>query len=126
MESDKIFNILKKYTGFELKQTEHGVHAHGAINWCPKCKEMSGLFYRTVHYPVASRKLESLPWTKIVKDPRNPQEGEYPTEDGVYITMMDCNEHEVCTNEFRDGCFAWMHKTHIKWWMKLPDDIHLS
>ena len=24
-------------------------------------------------------------------------------------------------NEFHDGRFVWMNKTHIKWWMKLPE-----
>ena len=126
MTPTEIFNILKEYAGFELKQTEHGVYAHGSINQHPKYRGISEWFYRRVYYTAASQKLESLPWTKIVKDPRNPRENEYPTEDGVYITMMDCNEHEVCTNEFRDGHFVWMHKTHIKWWMKLPDNVRLS
>ena len=47
---------------------------------------------------------------------------EYPTEDGTYITMMDCDEHAVHTNTFKDGRFSWMDRTHIKWWMKLPEN----
>ena len=59
--------------------------------------------------------------SRFVKFPRYPNENEYPTEDGLYITMMDCNEHEVCVNKFHDGHFSWMDKTHVKWWMKLPE-----
>ena len=128
MTNKEIFDILKECANFELEKKDWGVHAWGAINVCPECKEMSEAFYCAVHYPNMVKKLESLPWTMIVKNPRNPQDGEYPTEDGTYITMMDCNEHEVCTNIFKDGRFSWMNKTHIKWWMPLPeyDDTDLQ
>lgn len=121
MTPKEIFDILKQCANFELEKEDWGIHAWGAINACPECKDMSEAFYCAIHYPNAVKKLESLPWTMIVKSPHNPQDGEYPTEDGTYITMMDCNEHEVCTNTFKDGSFTWMNRTHIKWWMKLPD-----
>ena len=72
------------------------------------------------HYRVCKAMLESLPWN-VVADPRNPKDGEYPSEDGTYITMLDCNEHEVLTNDFRNGFWTVYHKTHIKWWMRLPE-----
>ena len=75
----------------------------------------------SLHYEKMKQLLESIPWKKVVKNPRNPEADEYPKKNGTYITMMDCNEHEVCTNEFKDGQFTWMNKTHIKWWMKLPE-----
>ena len=119
MTPKEIFDILKQYANFELEKKDWGVHALGAINMCPECKNMTEIEYLYEHYPKCVKLLESLPWTKIVEYPRSPKPEEYPTEDGTYITMMDCNEHEVCTNTFKDGNFSWMNKTHIKWWMKL-------
>lgn len=121
MTPQEIFDILKECAGFKLKKTKDDVHGFGAINRCPECKGMSRDYYHNVYYPNMTKKLESLPWTAIVKDPRSPKNGEYPTDDGIYITMMDCNEHEVCTNTFRNGHFTWMDRTHIKWWMPLPN-----
>ena len=122
MTKQEILSILKEAANFELKQLNFGLHAHGSISSCPQCKNMAGLEYSS-HYEKMKKKLESLPWEKVVKYPRNPHlYDEYPHEDGVYITMMDCNEHEVCTNIFRNGNFSWMNRTHIKWWMKLPED----
>ena len=72
------------------------------------------------HYYRCKAELESLPW-HVVADPRNPKDCEYPSENGTYVTMLDCNEHEVLTNHFRDGFWTLYHKTHVKWWMKLPD-----
>ena len=100
-----------------------GYYGFGSINRCPQCKpeKMTIGEHKYVHYPKMAKLLESLPWEKVVQNPYNPKVDEYPTEDGIYITMMDCNEHEVCTNTFRDGNFSWMNRTHIKWWMKLPE-----
>lgn len=73
------------------------------------------------HYYRCKAELESLPW-HVVADPRNPKDCEYPSENGTYVTMLDCNEHEVLTNDFRDGFWTLYHKTHVKWWMRLPED----
>lgn len=120
MTKKEIFDILKEAANFELKQLGFGLYGYGSISHCPQCKNMSELEY-TLHYNKMKNLLESLPWEKVVKNPRHPEVEEYPQEDGTYITMMDCNEHEVCTNEFNDGNFIWMNRTHIKWWMKLPE-----
>ena len=124
MTAEEIFYILKEAAGFELDDDNNGF---GSINKTFKSKYENYpnanylQEYINEHYPKMVKLLESLPWEKIVLNPRNPKPEEYPTEDGIYITMMDCNEHEVCTNEFHDGRFCWMNKTHIKWWMKLPE-----
>lgn len=120
MTRKEILDILKKAANFKLDEKNHG---YGAINRCLECKDMSYTEYALEHYPKMKHLLESLPWEKVVKYPRNPQiYNEYPEEDGVYITMMDCDEHSVCTNTFKDGNFTWMNRTHIKWWMKLPEE----
>ena len=123
MNKEEIYRILKEAANFKLEKTDYGYHGFGAINRCPQCKEEMMIIseYKYVHYPKMSKLLESLPWEKIVQNPYNPKADEYPTEDGEYITMMDVNEHEVCTNTFHDGHFVWMNRTHIKWWMKLPE-----
>lgn len=122
MEREEIYRILKEAAGFELDDNNFG---YGAINRTFKSRYEDYPHnnclqeYINEHYPKMVKLLESLPWEKEVKNPRNPRPDEYPSEDGEYITMMDCNEHEVCTNTFHDGKFSWMNGTHIKWWMKL-------
>ena len=119
MNRKEILDVLKEGANFTIDETGHGF---GAINAFPECAgQMDQFTYMNIHYPVKARLLESLPWN-VVKNPRNPKEGEYPTEDGEYITMMDCGEHEIHTNRFKDGRFSWMNRTHIKWWMKLPEN----
>lgn len=125
MSTKEIFDILKEAAGFELDADKFGT---GSI--AKTFKSKYGQWpnndviqeYINEHYPKCAKMLESLPWTCNIKFPRYPSENEYPSEDGIYITMMDCNEHEVCTNKFHDGHFAWMNKTHVKWWMKLPEN----
>ena len=119
MTKKEIFDILKKATNFELKQLSSGPFGSGSILHSPEYNDGD---YES-HYNKMKNLLESLPWEKVIKNPRLPEIDEYPKEDGIYITMMDCNEHEVCTNKFKDGKFTWMNKTHIKWWMKLPEYI---
>lgn len=122
MTPKEILEVLKECANFELEKTESGlIHGFGSINSCPICKDMSQEYYCSVHYPHMAKKLESLPWTKVIENPRLPKENDYPTKEGVYITMMDCDEHEVCTNTFIDGHFTWINRTHIKWWMPLPE-----
>lgn len=120
MSSQEIFNFLKKYANFELKKLNGNIYGFGSIIRCPECRGASNDVYMQIYHNYAE-KLESLPWTSVVKDPRSPKEGEYPIKEGVYITMMDCNHHEVCTNTFRNGHFIWMNRTHIKWWMPMPN-----
>lgn len=122
MEPNKILEILKDCAGFKIEKLPFGtIHGFGSIKNCPICKDMSLEFYCSIHYPTMVKALESLPWTKNIEIPSNPKPEDYPTEDGLYITMMDCNEHEICTNTFKDGNFSWMNKTHIKWWMPLSN-----
>ena len=124
MTKEEIYNILKIAAGFELDSNNLGI---GAINKTFKSKyedfPNNNILqeYINEHYPKMKEMLESLPWEKEIITPRNPKKDDYPTEEGMYITMMDCNEHEVCTNYFHDGHFSYMNKTHIKWWMKLPE-----
>ena len=119
MKTEELLLALKEGANFEMTKENFGYSGWGNILNFPECKEMSRSEYN-YHYEKKKKLLESLPWTKVVENPRNPKEGEYPTEDGEYITMLDCNEHEVLTNRFRDGSWLLYHKTHIKWWMLNP------
>lgn len=118
MNRQEILNILKEGANFTIDKNGFG---YGAINCFPECKTMTPFNYLYVHYPEKAKLLESLPWN-VVKNPRMPNDEEYPSQDGVYITMMDCDEHAVNTNTFKDGKFIWMDRTHIKWWLKLPEN----
>jgi len=109
MTTEEILKVLQECTNFD--------GTNGAINQCPECKDMTQYDYSYIHYPKMVKKLESLPWTKVVKDPRNPKPDEYPTEDGEYLVMLDVDEHAVWTNTFRNGHWCIYDKTHVKWWM---------
>ena len=134
MTKEEIFNILKEAAGFELDDNNNGFGSIDKTFYTSKVdKTAHSQYYKypedyyiqdyiNIHYPKMVKLLESLPWEMTIQNPYMPKPEEYPTEDGIYITMMDCNEHEVCTNEFHDGRFCWMNKTHIKWWMKLPEE----
>ena len=126
MTPQEIFAILKECANVVIEKQDGRIHGFGAINMCPECRQMTQEHYCNVHYPRMAEKLESLPWTKVIKDPRNPQKDDYPTKAGEYITMMDCDEHQVCVNTFHDGYFVWMNRTHIKWWMPLPNIDQLN
>ena len=123
MEAKELFEKLKEGAGLELEFENGRWHGFGAINRFEECKvgRMTQTMYDCVHYPEKQAILESLPWVKVVVNPRNPKPGEYPTENGEYITMLDCNEHELLINTFKDGIWSLYHKTHIKWWMHMPD-----
>ena len=121
MEARELFDRLNKAANFDLKKTESGIWiGSGAINMCPECKGMSMSEY-DIHYNKMRRELESLPWIKTVQFPRRPLPEEYPTEDGEYITMLDADEHYILINTWRNGHWSLYDRTHVKWWMPLPN-----
>ncbi len=121
MDPKELFDTLRQTINFNLEKTDKGIWVGGgAINMCPECAGMTRLQY-DIHYGKAKNTLESLPWTGKVEHPRSPQPGEYPTEDGEYITMLDADEHYTLINTFRDGHWSLYDRTHVKWWMPLPD-----
>lgn len=126
MNKKEILQILKIAANFIPVKENGKWYANGAINLCDECENMSSYDYSYHHYPKMRDLLESLPWEGFVKSPYYPKPGEYPTEEGEYITMLDCNEHEVLINRFSKNSVGELHwalynRTHIKWWMKLPD-----
>ena len=124
MDTKKILEILKKAANLEPELKNGKILGVGAINMCDKCKDMTEYEYRYEHYPNMSELLESLPWTHTIPTPRNPRETDYPDKPGEYLTMLDCNEHEVVCNTYHeDGRWTLYNRTHIKWWMSWPDDI---
>lgn len=124
METKQILEILKKAANMEPELKNGMILGCGAINCCPECKDMTQDEYSWDFHPKMSKLLESLPWTHIVESPRNPKAGDYPSEPGEYLTMLDCNEHEVVCNTFHDdGHWTLYNRTHIKWWMPWPADV---
>lgn len=121
MTSEEILQALKEGANFEMKYKDIGWVGWGAINNFPQCKlgRMTPNEY-SKHYDEKAALLESLPWTKEVQNPRAPEADEYPTEDGEYLTMLDCDEHKILCNTFRDGRWLLYDRTHVKWWMPLP------
>lgn len=122
MTNQEILKGLKDGANFELKFENGYYSGFGAINRFEECKIENNpdpFWYNYVHYPKKKKILESLPWN-VVKNPRLPEEGEYPSEDGEYITMLDCDEHAVWANTFRNGHWLIYNRTHVKWWMPIP------
>ena len=132
MDTKEILEILKTAANLkpEKKYWMGSMHilGSGAINYCPECKDMTSYEYLNHHYPKMVRLLESLPWQHVIEHPRNPKPGDYPSEPGEYLTMLDANEHEVVCNTYhpnKNGDLYWTlyNETHIKWWMPWPSDI---
>lgn len=124
MDGKEILAKLKEGANFELSQFEGRPDGYGSIRNFPECKEggsMTLQYYQEVHYYAKKKILEALPWTKVVKDTYHPTPDEYPTEDGFYITMLNCDEHAVWVNEFKDGHWMIYNRTHVKWWMPIPE-----
>lgn len=118
MTRQEILDALMRCASLEINENGDAEHIGSiARSWNSELDPASIYFD---HYDRCKAELESLPWN-VVADPRNPKDGEYPSEDGTYITMLDCNEHEVLTNDFRNGFWTLYNNTHIKWWMKLPE-----
>ena len=120
MNRQEILDVLKKAANFTPNFKDGHMYGIGAINMCPECQYMNSLQYN-LHYTKMKNALENLPWDMVVANPRMPKPEEYPQEDGDYITMCDCNEHEVNGNPFHGGRWTIYDGTHVKWWMKLPE-----
>lgn len=119
MKPTEITRILKEAANFTPKY-ENGVWSgYGSIIKCPECKNMTTSEYCSYHYPAKKSLLESLPWSKTVEHPRCPRPDEYPSEDGEYVVMLDCDEHAVLTNSFKNGHWLVYDQTHVKWWMPI-------
>lgn len=122
MEAREIYRVLKENANFKLEWHDKCGEwdGHGSIADFPECENMTYAQYAIDHYPKKCKALESLPWNKV-ENPRNPSDSEYPTEEGQYIVMLDCDEHAVWVCNFRNRHFSFYDRTHIKWWMPLPD-----
>lgn len=119
MEGNEILEVLKRCANFTPTKGKNGYFVGvGTISLCPECATMRSCDYE-LHYNQYKKELEALPWEKVVENPRLPQKDEYPTENGEYVTMLDCNEHEVLVNTFKNGSWLLYHNTHVKWWMPL-------
>ena len=125
MKFEEILGKLKEATNFKMVKTDTGYNGWGNISNFTECRDMTRGGYH-MHYERKRRLLESLPWTMEVGNPRNPKEGEYPAEDGRYVTMLDCNEHEVLCNRFEDGRWTLFDRTHVKWWMPIPENFEIK
>jgi hypothetical protein len=126
MENKEILNILQKAAGAKFSFNSKGeIWLSGSIAHCSESEGISEEKYINEVYPKMKSLLESIPWTKTVENPRNPKGNEYPEENGWYITMLDCNEHEILVNRFEKGDSGWSfyNKTHVKWWMPLTDEL---
>ena len=124
MKPEEILHILEKGANFKFERCGSGWWGFGAINAFPECNEMSPHDYDT-HYYRCKQLLENLPWNMVVKNPRYPKSEEYPTVNGEYITMLDCDEHMVICNTFRNGRWAVYNRTHVKWWMPISKLLRL-
>ena len=66
-----------------------------------------------IHYMKMRDAIEKLPWISI-KD-------KLPDNEEEYLTLLDCNEHEILTNRYRNGYWD-MFNTHVCYWMPIPKD----
>jgi hypothetical protein len=123
MTAQEIQDKLLEAANFTLAFKNGFWVGFGSINNFDCCKMSGGIGpfeYRNYWYPKHKKMLEDLPWHRVVENPRMPKPIEYPTEEGLYLTMLDCDEHAVWVNEFKHGNWTVYDRTHVKWWMPLP------
>ena len=131
MTTKEIIEALRIGGNFKFHKNGNIWVGHGGINNFDICKldetghpcGITKYDYVYHWYPMKKKILESIPWTQIVENPRIPKEGEYPTEDGEYITMLDCDEHAILINTFRNGTWCLYNETHVKWWMPFTKEM---
>lgn len=73
--------------------------------------------YKSEYYPRVRALIEKLPWIST--------NDMLPETDGDYLTLLDCNEHEIDVNHIRlypDGNRHWMWcDRHVCYWMPIPE-----
>lgn len=107
MTNNELLQELKETTGFQLTdKNDYGSISRAANIANPL---MSNIEYLYKFYPEMKRRIDNLPW----------QTGR-PTEPGKYITVADCNEHEITHNWLNEnGYWGWLDR-HIIGWMPVP------
>lgn len=132
MTTKEIIDALREGGNFKFHKNGTVWVGHGGINCFDICKldetghprGITEYDYIYHWYPVKKKILEAIPWTKEVKYPRAPAiYDEYPKEDGEYITMLDCDEHAILINTFRNGTWTLYNETHVKWWMPFTKEM---
>ena len=104
MTNKELFKELKETTGFKIEEN----FGYGTISRAANIANpsMSAVEYLHVFYPEMRRRIDNLPW----------QTG-HPTKPGYYITVADCNEHEITYNWLNEnGYWGWLN-SHIIGWM---------
>jgi len=69
--------------------------------------------YTKDYYPRMRHKIEKCPWISI-KD-------RLPEKEGRYLTLLDCNEHEIDVNTYENGKWIWCN-SHVCYWMPIPEE----
>lgn len=106
MTNNELLKELYETTGFKLNEHDYGSISQAATN---KDESMTNIEYLYEFYPEMKRRIDNLPW----------QSGK-PSKPGNYITVADCNEHEVTYNSFNEnGYWGWLDR-HIIGWMPIP------
>lgn len=117
MTNNEIINILKETVGYDSSKKYFMGHIGSALSK-EECIAMGNCEYHYDYYPKIRKKIESLPWISIKE--------KLPEIDGRYLTLLDCNEHEIDVNTINmcgDGNrhWSWCDK-HVCYWMPIPEE----
>lgn len=116
MTNNELINALIEAVGYD-PDDEYGMYHIGTALPAKEYREMSDREYIYKYYPKIRRMIEALPWISV-KD-------SLPPTDGKYLTLLDCNEHEINKNTIRlcgDGRRHWSWcDRHVCYWMPIPE-----
>ncbi|WQJ53809.1 MAG: hypothetical protein [Wendovervirus sonii] len=109
MTNKQIIDILTQTVGYKK---DFVLGAIGSSLSKDEFDKMGRIEY--LQYYIKMRNMiESLPWISV-KD-------KLPECDGQYLTLLDCNEHEIDNNWYKDKTWGWC-RTHVQYWMPIPED----
>lgn len=116
MTNNELISALVTAVGYDPNK-EHGMWRIGSALTEEELIAMSNLEYSWNYYPKIRKMIEDLPWIAVNEM--------LPPEDGEYLTLLDCNEHEIDKNCIKlkpDGKRHWgWCDRHVCYWMPIPE-----
>lgn len=116
MTNNELIAALVEAVGYDPDE-KYGMYHIGSALSKEEQIAMTQFEYSWNYYPKIRKMIENLPWIDANEM--------LPPEDGRYLTLLDCNEHEIDKNSIElkpDGKRHWSWcDRHVCYWMPIPE-----